>query len=89
MQKKTSQNYTVEAPLSFAGSARRLWLFSDATPYRVCCALLFIPTAWLMVFSWYCLFGLAVVPYRLIRRSQRKRNLEQLRHDELVARLGQ
>lgn len=41
--------------------------------------------AWLLVTGWYVLFGLLVVPYRLIRRGQRKDRLRELQHRELLA----
>lgn len=42
-------------------------------------------TAWTGVTAWYMTFGLAVVPYRLIRRSDRNRKRQQLQHEELMA----
>lgn len=41
--------------------------------------------AWLGVLCWYALFGLLLVPYRLIRRSQRKNERNRLQHEELMA----
>jgi uncharacterized membrane-anchored protein len=80
-----SELYTVESPTSFAGSARRLWLLNDASWYKWTAALLIIPLAWTFVLCWYLFFGLWLIPYRLIRRSQRKRRLEDLRHRELLS----
>jgi hypothetical protein len=42
-----------------------------------------IVLAWAVVL-WYGIFGLLVIPYRVIRRGQRKRKME-LRHRELLA----
>lgn len=47
-----------------------------------------ICAAWLGVTCWYGIFGLAVVPYRLIRRGQRKRNVEAMRQRELLVAIG-
>ena len=41
--------------------------------------------AWLFVTSWYLFFGIFLVPYRLIRRGQRKRKREALQHRETLA----
>lgn len=48
-----------------------------------------IGAAWLGVTCWYLTFGLLVVPYRLIRRGQRKRKIEALRQRELLGAVGQ
>jgi hypothetical protein len=49
---------------------------------------LIISAAWVGVTAWYCTFGLLVVPYRLIRRGQRKRQVEALRQRELLTALA-
>jgi hypothetical protein len=46
---------------------------------------LIIGLAWVGVSCWYLTFGLWVVPYRLIRRGQRKRQVDDLRQRELLA----
>ena len=38
--------------------------------------------AWSIVTIWYCIFGLLLVPYRLIRRSGRKEKKLALQHRE-------
>lgn len=48
-----------------------------------------IAMAWIGVTSWYVTFGLMVVPYRMIRRGQRKRHIEALRQRELVEAMNQ
>jgi hypothetical protein len=52
-------------------------------------AVLLISLAWTVVFSWYVSFGLLLVPYRLIRRGQRKRKREALMHREQLAAMSQ
>jgi hypothetical protein len=41
---------------------------------------LLIVMAWLVITVWYVAFGLLLVPYRLVRRGQRKRKIEGARH---------
>lgn len=75
---------TYAAPLSFVGSTRRIlaWLRGAVVrnphlrvPLTIVTVLGLLVT-WAFVFCWYCvvfgLFGIFMVPYRLIRRSQRK-----------------
>lgn len=86
-----SEKVVLAAPLSFAGSAGRIWplrLKSDEGWKRaalIAVALLLVAVAWLLVLAWYLTFGLLVVPYRLIRRGQRKRKMQGLQHRETLA----
>jgi hypothetical protein len=86
-----SEKVVVAAPLSFAGSAGRIWpltMKSDIGWQKallVVAALLLITAAWIMVLAWYLTFGLLLVPYRLIRRGQRKRKVNALQHREMLA----
>lgn len=62
----------VEAPMSYTGSARRIWrhkrgLITGTFLLGV------IAAVWCIVSIWYVLFGLLLVPYRLVRRGQRQR----------------
>jgi hypothetical protein len=98
-----SEEIVVSAPMSFHGSAARIWRplshnaettdngLAAAGWYML--AVLLVGFAWIGVLCWYLFFGLLVVPYRLIRRGQRKRKLEEARHRELLGahqdRLGQ
>jgi membrane glycosyltransferase len=75
---------TYAAPLSFVGSTRRIVAWSrgaiERNPHMR--APLWIMTvsallvSWAVVFCWYAvvfgLFGILMIPYRLVRRSQRK-----------------
>jgi hypothetical protein len=88
----TSADVVVSAPMSFAGSAQRIWRLQRyhdgwAKAGLTALALLLITVAWVLVLNWYVLFGLALVPYRLIRRGQRKQRLAQIRHQELMNRV--
>jgi hypothetical protein len=48
-------------------------------------AVTLITVAWVGVLSWYFLFGLWLVPYRLMRRTQRTGKRNALRHQELLS----
>ena len=86
-----SEEIIVESPTSFTGSAKRIWRITDrdVSPYiTVPIAVVCIVTAWLLVLVWYaiCMLLLVVfVPFRLIRRSARKRKVEEARHREMLA----
>lgn len=84
----TSNKYTVQAPMSFVGSSRRLWMISDNIIYRICAAIVLIPTAWCFVLAWYMLFGILLIPYRLIRRGNRKNKLAKMQHKEVMEMLS-
>ena len=45
---------------------------------------LLILMAWAVILWWYLIFGLLLVPYRLIRRGQRKNRRQELRHREML-----
>lgn len=47
-------------------------------------ALGLIMAAWMGVVVWYFMFGILLIPYRLIRRGQRKQKRDILRHRELL-----
>lgn len=79
-----SKKYVIQSPMSFTGSARRLWLASENIIYRLLVAFILMPLAWSVIALWYLAFGVLVIPYRLFRRGQRKNKLAQLRHDEIV-----
>lgn len=85
-----SENVVVAAPMSFAGSAARLWKLTRkpkhpawiVTVYTL--VVIAIALAWTVILCWYLLFGLLLIPYRLIRRGQRKQRKEELRHREVL-----
>jgi hypothetical protein len=90
-----SERVVVAAPLSFAGSAARIWrplvtrVEGNLLWVTVPAAVLLITIAWSFVLCWYATFGLLVVPYRLIRRSQRTHKRDSLQHRELLGALEQ
>jgi hypothetical protein len=85
MNQLASEQVVVEAPLSFTGSAKRLWRVSNSGWVRALIIVPAIATVWSVVVCWYALFGLWLVPYRLMRRSARKRKVTALQHQELLA----
>lgn len=88
--KLTSERVVISAPMSFHGSAARVWkITGNDNPYLrwlviAPIAVIIISMIWFVVIFWYMVFGLLLVPYRLIRRGSRKNKREQLRHRELL-----
>ena len=85
--KLRSEQVVVSAPLSFAGSAKRIWKITDqenvAIKYALAIvALSLIVFAWMFVAMWYCVFGILLVPFRLLRRGSRKDKRQALQHRE-------
>lgn len=85
-----SERVVVQSPLSFVGSARRLWRLTDVGPdpwakvVTIPLAVLLVAAAWVFVAAWTAVFGLLLVPYRLVRRGGRRRKQEGLRHREML-----
>jgi hypothetical protein len=84
-----SEMVVTAAPLSFAGSAQRIWHMTwVGRPIglfvTVPTALTLIAVVWAFVVCWYLVWGLWLVPYRLIRRGQRKEKRGKRQHRELL-----
>lgn len=85
------EKVVISAPMSFAGSWQRSkqWLW-DGKPdawkwsggWLAIAALLSV--WWPVNCAWYLVFGLLLVPYRLLRRGGRKRKREALMHKEML-----
>jgi Domain of unknown function (DUF1707) len=85
-----SEDVIINAPMSYAGSAQRImrlrrsahagWMLGVITLL----AALFVLVAWAFVTAWYLIWGVCLVPYRLLRRGARKRKSEAMRHRELM-----
>ncbi len=75
---------TIEAPMSLTGSYKRIWAYSKHPAYQVFAVVVLIPIAWSLIVVWYLIFGLWLVPYRLLRRSSRKNKIAERRHQELL-----
>lgn len=93
-KKLASEKVIISAPTSFSGSAARIWRMTDSdnaalkwlllVPIATC--LIFM--AWSFVAIWYFiifgLFGIFVIPFRLLTRSGRNRKRNSLQHRELL-----
>ena len=93
MSKLKSEKVVISSPLSFSGSAKRIWKITDVDnpAMKVLLSLVaaaLIPFAWIFVAFWYVLiyvvFGILFIPYRLMRRSSRKQKQAKLRHREVL-----
>ena len=88
-----SEKVVVSAPLSFSGSAQRIWKITDVeNPIaKIALALLaitLIACAWMFVLCWYfvmyVLFGIFFFIFRLFTRGRRKNKRDKLRHREVL-----
>jgi hypothetical protein len=85
-----SEDVIINAPLSYAGSAQRIMRLrrraQAGAPLAAltASAVALVIVAWVFVTAWYLLWGIWLVPYRLLRRGARKRKVEALRHRELM-----
>lgn len=91
-----SEQVILEAPMSFTGCTKRTLRFSGkhqclkwwSKSLAVIGLVLWFLLAYASILVWYFTFGLLLVPYRLIRRSQRKNEKESRQHAELMAQLS-
>ncbi|MFW5933714.1 MAG: hypothetical protein ACOCT8_03175 [Actinomycetota bacterium] len=78
----------IQSPLSFTGSAARIWRVTDRDGamrwVAIVVAVVAIAVAWVVVLAWTLFWGIFLIPWRLIRRGSRKRKLERRRHRELL-----
>jgi hypothetical protein len=81
----------VAAPMSFAGSLARAqnWLWHEQELwFKIAVGWWAVGTLvmmwWLLIVLWYMIFGLLLVPYRLIRRGSRKQKIQTKQHRELL-----
>ena len=85
--KLRSEQVVVQSPLSFVGSAKRIWKITDqendiARYALMVLAVALIVIAWSFVVVWYCIWGIFLIPYRLLRRGSRKDKVRALQHRE-------
>jgi Flp pilus assembly protein TadB len=91
-----SETVAIQSPMSFTGSARRIWTAlvqaRSSTFVRLIgatVAIAVIAVVWLAVAAWYIAWLLIFPPllfvWRLVRRGQRKRRRDDLRHREIVS----
>lgn len=88
-----SEDVIISAPMSYSGSAQRIMRLrrraqsESALAWLTALTIALVVVAWVFVTVWYLMWGFLLVPYRLIRRGDRKRRAEALRHRELLAAL--
>lgn len=81
---KSSDKMVIEAPMSYAGSRKRIMGVSDNTAVKILVLAPLVLVAWCFVFAWYLVFGILVFPYRLIRRGSRKQKKADAQHREVL-----
>jgi hypothetical protein len=89
-----SERVIINAPMSFSGAAQRAWRLGEGLNQwvrwlvlRPLFTLPLIALWWSAVLVWYLIFGIFLIPYRLLRRGARKRRAERLRHREVMSTL--
>lgn len=87
---KSSSDVVVQSPLSVTGAlgrVGRMWRHHvhGAPGIAVAVLLVVLAIVWVGVaLVWTVVFGILLVPYRVVRRGQRRRKLEERRHAELL-----
>lgn len=87
-QPLASEQIVVSAPMSFTGSLKRTRNWFNGWVFWVA-GLPLLLLWWVAILCWYLVFGLFLVPFRLIRRGSRKRKLADARHREMMAAVQQ
>jgi len=88
-----SEDVVLDAPMSFTGMTKRTLRYTRRHPAHrwwsktldTTAVVLWLTLAYAAILCWYCIFGLWLVPYRLIRRSQRRDEQRRRQHAELLA----
>jgi heme/copper-type cytochrome/quinol oxidase subunit 2 len=44
---------------------------------------------WMMILCWYLVFGIFLIPYRMVRRGSRKRKVQDRQHKEMLEAIRQ
>lgn len=90
-----SERVILSAPFSYTGATLRLWRWAvedrglEASEARTrllwqLAGATLVVGAWVGVTMWYFTFGLLVVPFRLLRRHERRHQAAELRHRETL-----
>ena len=92
-RKLASEKVVISAPLSFSGSAQRIWRITNvenpiAKFALALIAMALIMGAWIFVLCWYfvmyILFRVFFFIFRLFTRGRRKSKRDKLRHREVL-----
>ena len=82
--------------MSFAGAWGRtlnaFWHDRDSDYKRLAgwlLVFLVLTLWWSAIVAWYLIFGIFLIPYRMIRRGSRKRKVQNRQHGELLEALRQ
>lgn len=83
-----AEKMILAAPMSFTGSYQRLVRRAlravSLRALKVTGAIFLVVLWWVLILCWYAVFGILLVPYRTIRRGQRRKDaLAQARINEL------
>jgi len=91
MPELKSTKVVIAAPMSFAGSFQRTKKMVAAIAPIIAAVvtwtfvgLVVLAIWWGLIAGWYLIFGLWLVPYRLMRRGQRKEKKADMRHSEII-----
>lgn len=97
VERLPSERVVVQAPMSFVGawarSKKLIWLAdgigNDVVRgiVKACLVPIFLAIVacwWALIIAWYVIFGIFLIPYRLLRRGSRKRKAERKRHREVM-----
>jgi hypothetical protein len=94
-QQLPSERVVISAPMSFTGAAARAWKLTAyphgsgwntaARAATITGVILLTLIWWSAVLCWYAIWGIWLIPYRVIRHGARRRKAEQLQHEELMA----
>jgi hypothetical protein len=86
----------VSAPMSFAGSLGRTqnWLWHDKEVwFKAAIGWWAVPMVvmmwWMIILCWYMVWGIFLIPYRMIRRGSRKRKVQDRQHKEMLEAIRQ
>lgn len=87
-----SEKVILESPMSFTGATKRIWpeMMDKNVNKYVKWLLLFPMTLFVLyivyavIFTWYMIFGLLLLPFRLMMRSSRNKKKQEMQHRELL-----
>lgn len=93
--KLQSENVIIESPMSFTGATKRIWPLLGRSDNKYVKWLVLFPTilitlyiVYVIILCWYCVFGIFLIPFRVMRRGQRRKKQQELQHRELMQALA-
>jgi hypothetical protein len=84
--KLASEEVIVQAPMSYTGSLKRISRMTQPWPpaLRIVSVVVMVAIAWYLITVWYILWGIFLVPWRLLRRHERNEKRRMLQHRETL-----